>query len=201
MRIHTGGMAAFRTAAYEPPSDRDIAHLRDRLQYKAAQYGDAPRRYAASAIEMYDTINAADAVMRARLLWRTANNAYSGDRMRSFASVSDFQTAGPTMQRWVMACKEVREAYRKQRIEGYRDSYVDASPGLVGDLHVDYRMVTDGLIYRDGDDMCFDIHYGLPEDECLEPDQVHDIVDTWAMAAHFLAQNDDDITSLYGCKM
>lgn len=204
MRIHSGGMAAFRMAAFEPPTDRDISYLRERLQYKAAQYGDTVRRYASSAMDMYDSINSSDAIQRARTLWRRTNNSYTGDYLRSMHSVKDFQTAGPIMQRWTMACPEVREAYIKQRIEGYRDSYVDLSPGLVGDQHVDYRMVTDGLIYRpdpEDDLLAWDMHYDLPVDEQLEPAQVHDILDAWALARHFIAMNDDDPTSLYGCKM
>ena len=204
MRIHTGGVAAFRMATFAPPTDRDIEYLRDRLQHKAATYGEAPRRYAVSAMEMYDTINSSDAIMRARSLWRTTNSAFTGDYLRSCTTVKDFQTAGPTMQRWIMACKEVREAYHKQRIDGYHDTYVDASPGLVGDQHVDYRIVMDGVMYRpddESDDLCFDMFYDLPEDEVLEPDQRHDILDTWALARHYLVLNDADITSAYGCSM
>lgn len=204
MRIHTGGMSAFRMAAFEPPTDRDIEYLRDRLQYKAATYGEAPRRYASSALELYNTINSSEAIHRARVLWRNTNNAYTGDYMRSVTSVKDFQNAGATMQRWIMACKEVREAYHRQLIDGYHDTYVDASPGLVGDQHVDYRMVMDGVMYRPdetSDDLCFDMFYDLPKDEQLEPDQVHDIMDIWALGRYYLAQNDDDLTSAYGCKM
>lgn len=204
MRIHKGGIEAFRMAAFKPPSDRDVRYLRERIEYKAAQYGDAPDRYRNNALQMFDKINSSNALHRARELWRNTRSVYDRNVIHCIESIEAMQAAKPVMQRWIMACPEVRKAYKKQSIQGYPDEYVDIEPDAGPYESTDYKLVTNGLIYRceDGvDAIGFDIHYGLPLDETPSQSEIHDIVDTWAFARHYISQMKGDLTNPYGGNM
>jgi hypothetical protein len=61
-------------------------------------------------------------------------------------TADDFQQAGPTQQRWLMACPELRVLAEGNRINAWADTYSDVSFSVRGRLHEEWRMLNDGVV-------------------------------------------------------
>lgn len=204
MEIHTGGVSAYRQMAFKPPSDREIRHIRDRLESRLDLYRDTDRDYRRRSVEIFERTTSHSAIAQARELWRDAQSIYSADKISFLSVIEALQSARPSMQRWIMADPDTLRAYRKQRIDGYSDSWKDLEPDEEPEDRLDYRMLHDGLVKVHPDDpdyLCMDVHYGLPEDESLTISDKHDILDTQQAMRIFMARCDRDPTDVFGGKM
>ena len=141
--------------------------------------------------QLYEKYNSSYFLDQARgivnkVLGVTANT----DVIQIYDAQEHFKLATLTMQRWIMACPEVRKEYHAQRIDGYADTYVDVQPDAIGDKHYDYRVATDGFVKEDGEFVHYSIDY-KPGDRQLTLGEQYAISRTWARAAWLIKMGVD----------
>lgn len=159
---------------------------------------------------VFEEVNSSEAMRRARALARSVGNMWEKDEIKSIWDLADFQSAKPTMQRYLMANPVVRDLFVAQRIDGYSDTYVDMEPGRKGLDHYDYRMVMDGVIVdtppeKEGEEAGWS--YRLFFEEYLEDDRPLDVAEkdmvlsSWEAMNAILAWGEDDPTDPLGGKL
>ncbi len=104
-----------------------------------------------NARQRFEQFNSAEAMMIAKAALNQVRGFFQPNVIRTLRDITDFQVAGTTMQRWVMANPTVREMYHQQRCDGYSDTYVDAEPGKIGENHRDWRAVMTGMVQETDD--------------------------------------------------
>lgn len=68
------------------------------------------------------------------------------DVVAQLTTIDQLQTALPLMQSYIMANPVIRQAYHRSLCDGYSDTYVDPSPGIVGFGHEAYEHAMNGII-------------------------------------------------------
>lgn len=141
-----------------------------------------------------------DAMQHLRAMGRGLVNAFQPNGVYELYTIGELQHANHVMQRWIMACPEVRTLYHKQEVDGYSDTYVDRSPNSVGLDHYEYRRVTDGITmdhgtgdyerYRWTEDL-------LHADDNLTFDEQMSIIYTWSKVQDYISKGKDDPTSRF----
>ena len=169
------------------------------------------------AKQIYETIQNSDAVRVAKAARRRLETMWSGNHIAELRTIGEWQNAPQVMQRFIMACPEIRTLYHKQLCDGYSDTYTDHQPGVIGAEHYDYRRVMDTMDIA-GDCGEYDyrcINYDDPNPHDLDPTLVdysfdatltyHDrlaIVNTWDnIRAHLAAGLTDDPVSKFNTKL
>src|SRR5690606_37864490 len=131
---------------------------------------------------LFEKFNGTQALNLVKSARRKISNLFEQDVIRPLWDIVDIQQATLTMQRWIMACPDIRKLYHQQRCDGYSDSYVDVHPGMIGDKHYDYRRVMDGYAQTD-DEGTLKITYYYdeehPEDIELSLADKNDITNVW----------------------
>ncbi|MDD2819184.1 MAG: hypothetical protein PHN51_10395 [Candidatus Nanopelagicales bacterium] len=82
-------------------------------------------------------------------------------------TVAEFQTANPTMQRYIMAHPKVKQLYLEQNIDGYSDSYKNVFGNEVGHWDYNYRRVMNGVVTDTDEHM----HYAFYEEDLVPGDR------------------------------
>lgn len=155
------------------------------------------------AREMYQTVSESQALQMLRNLRTRADNVWTGNMIQPLRTLEALQTAGPVMQRWVMAEPTLRTRYLNQEVEGYDEQYVNYHGDAVGDAHYDYRRVMNGIVQIPEDEdteWVAKIYFDMM-DEGERELTVHerlDILDSWDRVKHYLEEGGEDPTSLYG---
>lgn len=155
---------------YGLPHQGTVNYLSKRL----ADFNNSISGVASAARGMFDDVKRSfdsffsdDAIERARRALQAETHDIDFAAIEAMLDVINTRNANLINQRWIMAEPTIRAMYHKQQIDGYSGSYVDVSPGVIGDRHYDYRRAVDGLIREtpDGDFEC-DIY----TDELIEGD-------------------------------
>lgn len=116
------------------------------------------------------------------------------DRLTTFEEI---QQANGTMQRFIMAQPDLRQAWLNKECDGYSDSYIDIDPGSVGDDHYDYRRVMDGVTQIDENG---DSYFMIYDEDLYEGDTDLDfeaqckILDTWSAIKNIMDTSTYDMT-------
>lgn len=150
------------------------------------------------ACELWQSLNNDRLNAMARSLTRTVKGLFHPNAIVPMTTIEDVQKAKPVMQRYMMAHIGIRKLYHLQRCDGYSDSYVDHSPGVVGNDHYDYRRVMGGIVqdYKDdeGNDAWKVVMFA---DDLLEGDRDPDadekflILEGWDLIELALSQKRD----------
>lgn len=156
---------------------------------------------------LYNQLNDPRLESQARNFTRQIKGLFHPNTIVPLLSVEEIQKALPMMQRYMMACPDIRTIYHKQLCDGYSDSYVDLEPGVVGAEHYDYRRVMNGIgfCYSDEDEKgkfetwkAINYFEQLREgDEELTFIQRDMVLDAWALASQALAEK-IDVTDIFG---
>lgn len=173
------------------------AQIRDTLTGTGQEFFNRAR-------SLYNIVSESQAVQILRNIRSKSENVWSSNQILPLRSLEAIQTAGPIMQRWVMACPDVRERYLNQTLDGYSDTYVNYHNDLVGLAHFDYRRVMDGVVVVEEDkDYVFRefIDYMEEDEHYLTVPERIDILNTWDYVKHYLEDGDEDPTSLYGAQL
>ncbi len=120
--------------------------VKDRIFQRAGAYKED---FLQTSQQIYDSIYSARALELAKAAINKAGSLFAPDLIKELRTMDEFQTAKPTMQRWVMANPLVRQMFIDRRCHGYGDSYFDLEPGLIGEEHYDYRRVMNGVMQLD----------------------------------------------------
>jgi hypothetical protein len=144
-------------------------------------------------IQLYNKFNSSAFIDHTRnVINRVLGVTVNTNTIQTYESADHIRLATLTMQRWIMACPEVRKKYHAQQIDGYAETYVDVQPDAIGDRHYDYRVATDGLVQDCGSFVNYSIDY-KPDDRELTLSEKVSISRTWARAA-WLLKSGVDIT-------
>ena len=199
-----GGEDAFNALAYgSEPHPANTAYFQRQIENISTTLTDVGRSFYANTQALYDQVNNSDVMRIARAAVRTAKSLFQPNEIRSIFDMGELQNAQPVMQRWIMANPTVREVYHKQLCDGYEGTYVDMSPGLVGEQHYDYRRVMDSIV-QESDDTWIVKYYPdelLDGDKELSHDQKVDVLSTWSIVEMFIKAGDRDPTSMFDAKL
>lgn len=177
--------------------------LQERSNALRSTLSGAAASFVESARSMYTMISTTDAAQILRNLTAKATSLWSPVQIAPLLTLPQLQTANPIMQRWVMACPEVRTRYLNQELEGYGDSYTNYHRDAIGPAHYDWRRVMDGIVVVNEKDWGYTSYVDLMG-EGEEPLSVHqkvDILKTWNAVRHYLEEGDEDPTSTCGAKL
>lgn len=200
MIIVRGGLDAFSGLVYGIHSDEDRNYFRSQHDLIPAMVGPYGDMFMDTTKSRFEQFHGSAAIAKARLAMQHVAQVQNTDGVRSLFDVIDFQTATPTMQRWVMACPEVRSVYHKQQCDGYSETYVDDAPGKIGHDHYDYRRVMNGIVQEiDGEYMTYVYSEDLkPGDTELPLVEQAAILTTWDIAKLMFKKGYDDLTNQTG---
>lgn len=201
MQVIQGGLAAFNGLALGLPSQEMLSYFQSQVSNIPQMVGQYGTMFKDTVAQVYDRFTNSEVLRAARMALQHVHTSEMRDVIRPFYSINDFQTAQPTMQRWVMACPDVREMFIKQRCDGYSGSYVDNYPGVVGEAHYDFRRVMTGVVQEDENgNIVVKHHYeDLHEnDQELFHEEKVAILTTWQMASNMMKAMQEDPTNQLG---
>lgn len=205
MRIMQGGPGEMELFAFGQKSQATLNFLEDQAYQLSNTLTTAGRAFMERGKEIFERYNGAEALRMAKAALRSVTHAFQEDIIRPLKTIGSMQQAPLSMQRWIMACPEIREYYHHQRCEGYSDTYVDIEPGSRGIDHSDYRKVVSGLIQEctEGDvDWKTTIYFeGDDDDVRLTLSEKVDILSTWDLIRSMMAPGKEDPTSPSACNL
>lgn len=171
---------------------------------------DLGKRFMETSKDIYEAINNAEAVKKAKAALRYAKGLFNPNRIVSLDTMEDFQSAQPVMQRYLMADISARQMYNNRQIDGYSGTYIDIDPGKVGFDHYDYRRVVEHVI-MDGTNEAGEYEWEVHsfDEELLEGDRDLEfsekilIMNNWDIMRSFLEAGEgaEDPTNMYGGKI
>lgn len=141
----------------------------------------------------------------AEALSRQVSHMFDPNAIKPLTTLAELQTAKPVMQRWIMACPDIREMYHNQQIDGYSDTYQDAQPGMVGINHYDWRRATNSMATlneetNDWTSTTFTEEL-IEHDRELAFHEKCDIKITWGQCMNFMQSQAYDPTSVWNNKL
>jgi hypothetical protein len=110
------------------------------------------RQFVQGCRSIYDDITNAARLASVRQAIQVADNRHQPNAIYAIHNYEDLVDASVTMRRSIMADLVIREAWQKQRIDGYCENYLDLEPGQNGHDHYDYRLATDGMVIAEEND-------------------------------------------------
>lgn len=195
-----GGDHVFNALVSGEQHPNNSNYFRNQLESVSTALTDFGRSFYSNVHDLYDQFNGSEAMRLARDALRSVKGIFIENTIQYITDINSFQSAPTVMQRWIMANPVVREPYHQQKCCGYAGSYVDVSPGVIGEQHYDYRRVMTGVV-QDTEDSWFvkfypdEIHEG---DRELHHDEKFTILDTWSIADMFMKKGEEDPTSPSG---
>lgn len=181
-----------------PQSRDNINFLERRLDDFRGRLGEVGRRVADRAREFFDSYDFDGIRRTVQAFKRKVENRWTGNEIRAYRSIGEFQHAGLNMQRWMHANPMLRRMWQKERCEGWSKTYVDMEPGAIKETHTDYKKVMNGLAqFDDENNVHFVTYFDAIDDgtEELELDQQLDIRESWDWLEHYLRLGGDDPSS------
>lgn len=177
--------------------------LQEQSMAMRSTLSDVGQGFFNKAREMYQMISVSDAAQVLRNLTAKLTNVWSNNSIYAIHDLAGLQTAGPVMQRYIMAHVDLRKMYLNQEVEGYADSYVNYHGDAVGTKHLDYRLVTDGMVFVTDEEYRY-TNYGENLAEGEEPLTLHqkvDVLRSWNLVTQYLEEGVDDPSSSCGAKL
>lgn len=204
MQIIAGGDLAFNALLYPDQNVNNFNYFRESVSRGVEHLLGIGREIVDKAKTTYEYITSSYASELARNALRAAGKVFNPNKIGYIHDLSDMQTTQGVMQRWIMACPEVRERYRLQRCSGWGGSYVDPFPGVAMLDHPDYRQAISGLLEDREDDkgeyqwavMEYFDSYPFDDTPLTQAERI-DIRDTWEIARAFMDAGLDP-TNEYG---
>lgn len=203
VNVISGGDTALDALLYRNQSPMNGQFIWNQLNNITNTLTDVGKAFMDRAKQLYDHVNSSEAMRIAQAALKMSNKVFSPYEIYPLQSIDDFQSANLVMQRYIMACPEVRTMYQEGRCNGYEGTYTDLEPKAIGIDHYDYQKVMDGVLQDDpnnpGEWMFDSYAYNLmPNDVELTVEQQYGILDTWELAKLFTAQCKDDFTNPAG---
>lgn len=200
------GQGNFDAIAFGVPTQANLNFLEERLTAFSNTMTEAGEQFIRRGVEVFEKYGGSEAIRLAKAAVRTVQHAFDRDIVREIKTLGGLQQAGQKMQRWIMACPEVRQRYHKQQCDGYSDTYVDMHPGDVGKDHYDWRLVNSGLVVETPDDPDYEwssVNYmdENPDDEQLSLSEKLSVLSTWDIIKSMMKPGQEDPTSIYANKL
>lgn len=200
MQVMSGDGATWNALVFGFNNPINTDYFKNQVESIRNVVTDATKSFFANAGEIYERFNGSQAMQLVRSALNMTSGIFQPQCVKPLVEINDFHQATITMQRWVMANPIVRQWYHDQRCDGYSDTYVDVSPGLIGENHYDYRRVMDGVVQMNEEHGWIAKFYPedlLEGDRELLPDEKADIISTWEIVEMFMKAGEVDPTSVY----
>lgn len=208
--IH-GGVDAFNAMTFAAPHQSTMNFIQNQfvnLTNMGSALTDYGQQFVNTSMQMVDSLFSHQALQAARNIVKMTETVFRYDNVHSLLTLEELQLAKFTMQRFIMACPEIRTLYHKQQCDGYSETYIDNAPGIIGEGHLEYRQVMSGII----DDVPLDQQSDLGHewvaniyiDEQLEPDlnlcldQQDIVLNAWDMVRGYVKAKRSDPTNATG---
>lgn len=201
VEVVNGGPEMFNMMSYGEKHPSTLQYLRSQFENVGHALTEAGKQFFTGMQNVFEQANNSETMRKARLAMQKVANVFQPDMVYSFFDLQQIQAAQFVMQRWVMACPEVRTMYHQQRCDGYSETYVDRFPGQVGEDHYDYRRVMHGMVQDDQEHdwkATFFLDEILEGDRELDFDEQVNILNTWQCVEAYLKRGRDDPTSQFG---
>lgn len=189
----------FTTAMFGEPVRELVDYIGYQYDQASRYLTDRARGWMENAGSIFQRTDYDTLLRTTRAVSRQLKGAFRDDVIQPLYDIGQFQTAGPVMQRWIMAEPTVRQLYHEQGCDGYSGTYVDMAPHAVGETHYDYRRVMDGVVVTDeqtgqwhADSYLEPLYEG---DRDLMPDEQADIQIAWRHLKRHLRDGTDDPVS------
>ena len=174
--------------SFDPRLDQ---YLRQQQQHAAINplLASVPQAFLQQGQQLYDRFHTSDGRRKLQLAVKKIVGVFHTDIVQYLPTFDDLHIAKPIMIPYVMACPELRTLYEYGDSEGYGDNYCDLQPGIIGEGHVHYDRVMNGVMTaikdEDGEETDdYEYYITIPEDEDdvanqIEPYQQVDVLRTW----------------------
>lgn len=199
--------AAFDYLLYPQQSPTTQEYIQNQLSYCVDNLTDIGRRFFETTKDIYAKVNDSNTVRLAKAAVRMAKGLMHPNTIVPLTSLEEIRTAQPIMQRYVMACPEIRQIYHDQKCDGYSDTYIDLQPWAMADAHYDFRQAMNGIVQEfqneDGEDSWKVVMYAhdfQDNDTDLEFDEKVSILKTWD-AVRMAISTGEDPTDIFGGKL
>lgn len=196
--IIEGGNDVFAELWGGSRSAADMNFFASSAQMATAMLSGANTRFAEMTSALIEKVQSSDAARVVKAALRAVGSMWDEDIIHELRTIGQIQHAGITMQRYIMANPMVRDLYHNQLCDGYSETYVDSSPGVIGEKHYDYRRVMNGIVVECEERGWYsetwldDVHDNDRELELVE--QI-DILNTWERVEYHLKRKAEDPTS------
>lgn len=201
MQVIDGGDLAFSAIMYPTMNVNTHNYILEKCNNVSSTLTNIGRQCVEHAKEIYNKIFDIDYINIARNAINATSNLLSIDHIRALFTKDDFYQAPVSMQRYIMACPDIREVFNMGRCHGFKETYMDVDPGTIGEEHYDYRRVMNNVLVEnsEGDiihnEYCEDL---LPGDRELDHNEKLDILTSWDIARMYFNNNSLDITNPLG---
>lgn len=193
MQITYGDPDTFAAMTYGAVSNR-------MFDYVANEFARAQQFVTAGSAQMlqvaqqnFEEFQNSDTFRLARAALHRGMAMWGRNEIQAVREVWRLQHAPIVMHRWVMANPTIRNLYHKQQCDGYSEHYVDMQPGVVGELHDDWRRVNDGFLVEEQGELFF-ANYSTDDEhdeDRLSFEQQVDILTSWDTVEIAVDQNAD----------
>lgn len=174
-------------------------------RFASSAIGDFGKHLVTQARSLYERFTNSSVVNMMQAAINQTRAISMADTIYRFDRMEDFQIAQPMMQTYIMANPMVRKLYHEQRCDGYSDSYVDRHPGKIGENHLHWQIVNNGLVKDEGADGISWTNYSgaFNEDGSLHMHtvQAHTMLATWRSLEELIAKGEFDPTSPWNGKL
>lgn len=204
-RVMTGDVAMFNAALYGAPQQSVVNNVREHLYTVGARLGEMGQSIIQYAEEKIDEAVNSDAYRLANAALRRVASLWDVNEIRALQEYYQVQNAQPVMIPYVMAEPTIRKLYQQGLCEAYGNDYHDPYKDDIGENHVHWRRVMDGVATIGGEDDPFDwcattYSDSFDEDVPLEFEQQLDILTTWDTIRAAIAEGIDP-TSRYDANL
>lgn len=206
-RVIVGGQDHFNAFAFPERHQGTMRYLEEQYNRGMEHLTEAGRAFMERGRQVYEKYNSSAALRKARAAVRQVRNMFRNKAIKPLNTLDELQSAGPVMQRYLMANPVVRERYHQQRCDGYSDTYTDMSPSDIGESHYDYRRVMTGVVQDlpvgdDGEEQGWHVKIYLDPleegDRELDLEERVDVLSAWDVMNSFMAKGKEDPTSPFG---
>jgi uncharacterized protein YbaA (DUF1428 family) len=201
-----GDNTAYNALIYgNQPHVGTMQYLQNQVSNISTTLTDAGKSFMSNTAELWDKFHGSAAIQSAAAALRRVGSIFQANIISPLFEIGSIQNAPLIMQRYIMAQPDIREAFHKQRIDGYSNDYVDMHPGVIGEDHYDYRRVMNGVIQIDnetGEEKT--VHYlddSIGDDKDLRLDEQVDIMSTWDIVSSLMKYGERDPTDTYNGKL
>lgn len=196
------GGASFDAVAFGIPSQANLNFLEERLTDFSNTMAGAGRDFINRGLQVFEKYGGSEAIRLAKAAVRSVQHAFDTDCIRELTTIGAVQQAGQKMQRFIMACPEVRQLYHRQQCDGYSNSYIDMEPGSIGHTHYDWRLVNTGIVEETPEDPDYEwsaVNYfdESANDVDLTLQEKMEIRSTWDFIKTKMLPGKEDPTSPY----
>jgi len=199
-----GGADAFNALIYPRPHANTMAFFNNQRGSLADIIAPQVQTFYNNVSAHFQRLDDSEALRLARAAMRAVDNIWNYDGVMRYDNIGQFQNASLEMQRWIMAEPLTRRLFIRGACEGFEGSYVDTEPGRIGDAHIDYRLVTNGVCITNNDGTMSATTWAQdlrPTDrELLWQEQV-DVMATWRVQTLIMAAAGDDPTSRWNSSL